>query len=153
MKTKLTAFKKLKFDAQGLIPVIIQDITDGKVLMLAYMNREALRRTIKFGKTCFWSRSRKKYWVKGEESGNYQLVKEIYFDCDADTVLIKVKQSGKGACHEGYRSCFFRKITKRGNHLRGNYLTGKYKIAEKKVFDPKKVYKKPNGPNDSEYSE
>lgn len=136
MKTKLTAFKKLKFDAQGLIPVIIQDITDGKVLMLAYMNREALRRTIKFGKTCFWSRSRKKYWVKGEESGNYQLVKEIYFDCDADAVLIKVKQSGKGACHEGYRSCFFRKITKRGN-----YLTGKYRIAEKKVFDPKKVYK------------
>lgn len=132
MKTKLTAFKKLKFDAHGLIPVIIQDITDGKVLMLAYMNREALKRTVKLGKTCFWSRSRKKYWVKGEESGNCQLVKEIYFDCDGDTLLIKVKQLGKGACHEGYCSCFFRKMTKSGN----------YKIIEKKVFDPKIAYRK-----------
>ncbi|HCJ66601.1 MAG TPA: phosphoribosyl-AMP cyclohydrolase [Elusimicrobia bacterium] len=124
--------QKLKFDRKGLIPVIIQDINKGKVLMLAYMNKEALKRTIKLGKTCFWSRSRKKYWVKGEESGNYQIVKEIYFDCDGDTILIKVKQLGKGACHEGYRSCFFRKMIKSGN----------YKIIEKKVFDPKKVYKR-----------
>lgn len=124
--------QKLKFDKKGLLPVIIQDIADGKVLMLAYMNKEALRRTLKLRKTCFWSRSRKKYWVKGEESGNYQIIKEIYFDCDGDTLLLKIKQLGKGACHEGYSSCFFRKITKSGN----------YKTIEKKVFDPKKVYKK-----------
>ncbi len=122
----------LKLNSEGLLPVIIQDFSSGKVLMLAYMNREALRRTIKLGKTCFWSRSRKKYWVKGEESGNCQKVKGIYFDCDYDTVLIKVKQIGQGACHQGYFSCFFRKMNKNGN----------YKIIEKKLFDPKKVYKK-----------
>jgi len=130
--SNLKILRKLKFNSEELIPVIIQDTTDGKVLMLAYMNRETLKRTIKLGKTCFWSRSRKKYWIKGEESGNYQLVKEIYFDCDGDTLLIKVKQLGKGACHEGYRSCFFRKIKKDGT----------WKISEKRVFDPKKVYKK-----------
>lgn len=125
--------EKIKFDKNGLIPVVIQDITDNKVLMLAYMNKEAVERTLKIGKTCFWSRSRKKYWVKGEESGNFQIVKAVHLDCDGDTLLIKVKLQGLGAaCHEGYRSCFFRKIMKNGN----------YKIAEKKVFDPKKVYRK-----------
>jgi len=124
--------QKIKFNKNGLIPVIIQDISDNKVLMLAYMNREAIERTLKIGKTCFWSRSRKKYWVKGEESGNYQIVKGIYFDCDGDTLLLKVKQLGKGACHEGYRSCFFRQLNK--NKI--------WKIVEKKVFDPNKIYKK-----------
>ena len=103
--------KKLKFDKSGLIPAIIQDYKKNDVLMLAYMNRESLRKTLRLGKTCFWSRSRKEYWVKGATSGNIQEVKSIKFDCDADTLLIKVKQKGKGvACHTGKRSCFFRKL-------------------------------------------
>lgn len=100
---------RLKFDKQGLLPAIIQDYRTGEVLMLAYMNKESLRRTIKLGKTCFWSRSRKKYWVKGETSGNYQFVRAIFYDCDMDTLLIKVRQSGV-ACHTGNRSCFYRKF-------------------------------------------
>ena len=99
----------LKFDKQGLIPVIIQDARTKDVLMLAYMNRTSLRRTLKLGKTCFWSRSRKKYWIKGETSGNIQLVKSIYYDCDKDTLLIKVIQRGV-ACHTGSYSCFYRKL-------------------------------------------
>lgn len=99
----------LKFDKQGLIPAIIQDYKKGDILMLAYMNRESLRRTLKSGKTCFWSRSRKEYWVKGETSGNFQFVKCVFYDCDLDTLLIKVRQVGV-ACHTGNRSCFYRKI-------------------------------------------
>lgn len=101
--------KNLKFDRQGLIPVIIQDFKTGEVLMLAYMNRESLRRTLKSGKTCFWSRSRKEYWVKGQTSGNYQHVKSIAYDCDMDALLVKVRQVGV-ACHTGNHSCFYRKI-------------------------------------------
>lgn len=99
----------LKFDRKGLIPAIIQDCKSGAVLMLAYMNRESLRRTLKLGKACFWSRSRKVYWVKGETSGCYQYVKSIAYDCDLDALLIKVRQVG-AACHTGNRSCFYRKI-------------------------------------------
>ena len=99
----------LKFDKQGLIPAVIQDYKTGEVLMLAYMNKESLKRTIKLGKTCFWSRSRKKYWVKGETSGHFQFVKQIAYDCDMDTLLIKVRQAGT-ACHTGNRSCFYRSI-------------------------------------------
>lgn len=106
MKFKLS---DLKFDVSGLIPVIIQDYRTKEVLMVAYMNRESLRRTIRLGKTCFWSRSRKKYWVKGETSGHFQYVKSIFYDCDADALLIKVRQVGV-ACHTGNRSCFYRKI-------------------------------------------
>ncbi|MBM3255530.1 MAG: phosphoribosyl-AMP cyclohydrolase [Candidatus Omnitrophica bacterium] len=102
--------KNLKFDKQGLIPTIIQDYKDCTVLMLAYMNKESLKRTIKLGKTCFWSRSRKDYWVKGATSGCFQRVKSIAYDCDLDTLLIKVRQSGVGACHTGNRSCFYRRI-------------------------------------------
>jgi phosphoribosyl-AMP cyclohydrolase len=101
--------KDLKFDKQGLIPAIIQDYKGGQVLMLAYMNKESLRRTIKTGKTCFWSRSRKEYWVKGRTSGCYQFVKSIAYDCDMDALLIKVRQVGV-ACHTGNRSCFYRKL-------------------------------------------
>jgi len=101
--------KSLKYDRKGLIPAIIQDVKTKDVLMLAYMNRESLARTLKGGKTCFWSRSRKTYWVKGETSGCYQRVKSISYDCDMDTLLIKVRQSGV-ACHTGSYSCFFRKI-------------------------------------------
>jgi phosphoribosyl-AMP cyclohydrolase len=101
---------ELKYDDKGLIPAIVQDIKNNDVLMMAYMNRTSLEMTIKTGKTHFWSRSRQKYWMKGETSGNVQLVKEILYDCDEDTLLIKVEQSGSGACHTGNRTCFFRKI-------------------------------------------
>jgi len=101
--------KSFKFDKQGLIPAIIQDYKTGEVLMLAYMNKESLARTIKLGKTCFWSRSRREYWVKGETSGCFQYVKSIAYDCDMDSLLLKVRQAGV-ACHTGNRSCFYRKI-------------------------------------------
>jgi len=99
----------LKFDKQGLIPAIIQDYKNGEVLMVAYMNKESLRRTLKSGKTCFWSRSRKEYWVKGLTSGHFQFVKSVAYDCDMDALLIKVRQIG-AACHTGNRSCFYRRI-------------------------------------------
>ncbi len=108
-KNAQSAIKRLKFDRRGLIPAIIQDYRTGQVLMLAYMNKESLSRTLKSGKTCFWSRSRKEYWIKGETSGNYQYVKSIAYDCDWDTLLIKVRQVGV-ACHTGNRSCFYSKI-------------------------------------------
>jgi len=109
MKKARFDFKNLKFDKQKLIPAIIQDYKTGEVLMLAFMNRESLKRTLKLKKTCFWSRSRKVYWVKGATSGNYQFVKSIAYDCDMDALLIKVRQVGV-ACHTGNRSCFYRKI-------------------------------------------
>lgn len=101
---------ELKFNEQGLIPVVVQDINDNEVLMLAYMNKASLEKTLESGKTCFWSRSRQEYWTKGETSGNVQLVKEILYDCDEDTLLIKVEQVGAGACHTGNRTCFYRSI-------------------------------------------
>lgn len=107
-KTKFD-IKKLKFDKQKLIPAVIQDYRTGEILMLAYMNLESIRRTLKLGKTCFWSRSRREYWVKGATSGNYQHLKSIAYDCDMDALLIKVRQAGV-ACHTGNRSCFYRKI-------------------------------------------
>jgi phosphoribosyl-AMP cyclohydrolase len=99
----------LKFDKQGLIPAIIQDYRKNDILMIAYMNKQSIARTIKLGKTCFWSRSRKKYWVKGETSGHFQFIKSIAYDCDMDALLIKVRQVGP-ACHTGNRSCFYRRI-------------------------------------------
>jgi len=102
---------EMKFDKTGLIPAIIQDYKDGEVLMLAYMNREALEKTVSSGFTHFWSRSRNKMWKKGETSGHVQEVKAVFYDCDKDTVLIKVVQHGPGACHTGHRSCFFTDIT------------------------------------------
>lgn len=101
----------LKYDKNGLIPAIIQDYKTDEVLMLAYMNEQSLKRTIKLGKTCFWSRSRKEFWVKGETSGHFQFVKSISYDCDADALLIKARQVG-AACHTGNRSCFYRKLGK-----------------------------------------
>lgn len=114
MKTKQNIERKfninnLKFDEKSLIPVVVQDYKTKEVLMVAYMNKESLRRTIKIGKTCFWSRSRGEYWVKGETSGHFQFVKNIYYDCDMDCLLIKVKQLG-AACHTQNYSCFYRKI-------------------------------------------
>jgi len=101
--------KGLKFDKKGLIPAIVQDYKTGEVLMVAYMNRASLRRTLKSGKACYWSRSRRKFWTKGETSGNFQFVKAVYYDCDKDALLIKVRQKGV-ACHTGNRSCFYRKM-------------------------------------------
>ena len=101
--------KKLKFNKDGLIPAIIQDEKTKDVLMLAYMNLESIKRTLKLRKTCFWSRSRREYWIKGMTSGHFQFVKNIYYDCDCDTLLIKVRQIG-AACHTMERSCFYRKI-------------------------------------------
>lgn len=101
--------QEVKFDEEGLIPAIIQDASNGEVLMLAYMNRESLQETIISGRTYFWSRSRNKLWMKGETSGNYQEVKEIRLDCDGDALLVTVEQKGV-ACHTGAKSCFFRRI-------------------------------------------
>src|SRR5882724_7510978 len=102
-------YDQLKFNPDGLIPAIIQEKATGRVLMMAWMNRESLEKTIATGKTHFWSRSRKKFWMKGESSGHTQSVKDISFDCDGDTILIQVEQIG-AACHEGYKSCFFRSV-------------------------------------------
>ncbi len=122
--------EKVSFNNEGLLPVIVQDMNRGEVLMLAWMNREALKKTITSGKAYFWSRSRKKLWLKGESSGHYQLVRELWIDCDEDTLLIKVEQI-KAACHKGYKSCFFRQINKEG----------KLELIGEKVFEPGKVYK------------
>ncbi len=101
---------ELKYKDKGLIPAIIQDVSDNAVLMLGYMNEESLKMTIESGRTTFWSRSRQEFWTKGLTSGNVQNVKEILYDCDEDTLLIKVEQVGKGACHTGNRTCFYRSI-------------------------------------------
>jgi len=100
---------ELKFDEKGLIPAIAQDSSTKQVLMMAYMNRESLEKTIKEKKACYFSRSRQKLWTKGETSGNFQKVKEIYYDCDMDALLLIVEQTGV-ACHTGNKSCFFRKF-------------------------------------------
>ena len=110
----MSVYDQLKFTSDGLIPAIIQDFETKQVLMMAWMNRASLEKTIQTGRTCFWSRSRQKFWVKGETSGHTQQVKQIAFDCDGDTLLIQVEQTG-AACHEGYRSCFFRAVEKEGD--------------------------------------
>src|SRR5262245_11136835 len=122
----------LDFDkAGGIVPAIAQDADSGQVLMLAWMNREAFEETIRTGRVCYYSRSRDRLWRKGEESGHVQEVRDVLVDCDADTVLLKVKQVGGAACHEGYASCFFRKID-----------GDEFKVIAERVFDPKRVYKK-----------
>lgn len=106
----------LKYDQNGLVAAVIQDYENDQVLMVGWMNREAVRRTLTSGRTCFWSRSRQQYWVKGETSGNIQEVKAVYVDCDKDALVIKVDQKG-AACHEGYRSCFYRQVDSAGNEI------------------------------------
>ncbi len=123
--------EKAKFDSNGLLTAIVQDYISGKVLMCAFMNGDTLKRTIETGKMTYWSRSRKKVWLKGEESGNFQFVKEIRFDCDGDAIVFKVEQKG-GACHEGWESCFAYKVGSDGNIF----------ADENKLFDPASVYKK-----------
>jgi phosphoribosyl-AMP cyclohydrolase len=125
------AISILKYDDAGLIPAVVVDNENGDVLMVAYMNAESLKRTVETGMTHFWSRSRKKFWMKGESSGHTQEVKAIYTDCDADTLVVKVIQHG-AACHKGYRSCFYRKLDDEGQ----------WETVAEKIFDPDAVYKK-----------
>jgi phosphoribosyl-AMP cyclohydrolase len=115
----------------GLVPAVVQDYESGEVLMLAYINREAWEATLSTGKATYFSRSRKKLWIKGETSGNMQIVREIRIDCDDDTVLFKVEQIGGAACHKGYKSCFYKKVN-----------DNTIEIIEKRVFDPAEVYHK-----------
>ena len=128
------ALKSLKYDANGLIPAVVIDAQTKAPLMVAYMNEQALLATIRTGKTHFWSRSRRKYWMKGETSGHVQEVKGIFVDCDEDTLVVEVLQQG-AACHMGYRSCFFRKLGEDGN----------WQVTAAKVFDPDEVYGKSDG--------
>jgi phosphoribosyl-AMP cyclohydrolase len=121
----------IKFDDKGLVTAVMQDAKNGEVLMVAFMNAEALAKTVETGLAHFWSRSRGKLWLKGESSGHVQKVKEMRVDCDGDALLLKIEQEG-GACHTGYRSCFYRKLKEDGEG---------YETAGLKVFDPGKVYK------------
>lgn len=116
----------------GLVTAIAQDAESGKVLMLAYMNEESYDETLATGRAVYFSRSRQKLWRKGEESGNVQLVKEIFLDCDRDAILMKVEQIGKAACHTGHESCFYRKVNSDNT----------FEVVGERVFDPEKVYKK-----------
>ena len=127
MEIKLN-FKK----GNGLLPAIAQDFRTGQVLMMAFMNREAWEKTLATQKAHYWSRSRNELWLKGGTSGHVQEVKEIFIDCDGDTILLKVEQLGGGACHTGYKSCFFQKIKEDGT----------LEICAEKVFNPEEVYKK-----------
>ncbi len=121
---------KIDFDkGDGLIPAVVQDAETNEVLMLGYMNRESWEKTLETKKACFWSRSRKKLWLKGETSGHFQEIKEIRLDCDGDTLLLKVTQIGGAACHTGFRSCF---------HHR--HEDGEWKVSGERIFDPKEVY-------------
>ncbi len=120
-----------KFDDKGLMPAIIQDADSGEVLMLAYMDKTAVERTLNEKKTVFYSRSRNQYWVKGESSGHTQDVVQVLTDCDKDTILIRVRQKG-GACHLGYRSCFVHELNEKGDIAR---------VTQEKMFNPDKVYK------------
>ena len=118
-------------DPSGLIPAIAQDWKSGEVLMLAYINEESWKATLESGRATYWSRSRQELWCKGDTSGNVQNIRDILIDCDRDTVIFKVEQIGGAACHEGYRSCFFRSVSEDG-----------CEIVSELVFDPQKVYKK-----------
>ena len=122
----------LKFDADGLLPAIVQDATSGEVLMMAWMNKEALQKTLDTGKTHFFSRSRNKLWLKGESSGHVQHVRSVAVDCDADVLLVKVAQVG-AACHDGYYSCFYREYKPTDD--------SPWKVIGRKVFDPERVYR------------
>ena len=122
--------QKFKYDRNNLMPAIVQDYKTREVLMLAYVNRNAIKKMLQMKKTCFYSRSRKTYWIKGETSGHIQRIKRMYTDCDRDTLLIEVEQVG-GACHLGYQTCFVHLLDGKGKIKR---------ITQKKAFDPKKVY-------------
>lgn len=123
------SLEEIRFDEKGLVPAIAQDVDNGEVLMVGYMNAESLQKTLETGKMTYWSRSRKKLWVKGESSGHTQHVVEFRVDCDADVLLFKIRQEG-GACHTGYRSCFYRR-----------HENGRWVEDGNRVFDPDRVYR------------
>jgi phosphoribosyl-AMP cyclohydrolase len=125
----VNALEKIRFDETGLIPAIAQDFETGEILMFAWMNKEALLLTIEKQQAIYYSRSRKKLWFKGEESGHTQLIKEIYTDCDNDVILLKVAQIGGIACHTGRKSCFFQKLD-----------NNKWQTITKVLKDPKDIY-------------
>ena len=129
----MTLLDTVQYDAKGLIPAIAQDHATGEVLMMAWMNRESLEETVRTGRAVYWSRSRKRLWRKGEESGNVQLVKSVHLDCDSDVLLLKIEQGGGAACLTGHRSCFYRLVTDGGNG---------FTESNDIVFDPTAVYKK-----------
>lgn len=133
----------IKYDEKGLVPVIVQDARNGQVLMFAFANKESLKKTIETGKTHFWSRSRKKLWMKGEESGNTQTVKAMYIDCDKDTILVEVEQKGV-ACHTGRMTCFYRSSDNKensapsfGEEPQGKTLQDVYGIIDDRKRNPK----------------
>jgi phosphoribosyl-AMP cyclohydrolase len=132
LRVRMSFYDKLKFNSDGLVPAIIQEQSTGRVLMMAWMNRASLETTVKTGKTHFWSRSRQRFWMKGESSGHTQAVKDIAFDCDGDTLLIQVEQVG-AACHEGYKSCFFRSVESDGSN---------FKTTEVQLETPEQIYGK-----------
>ena len=117
---------------EGLLPAVVQDYKSGKILMLAYINEASWKKSLETGEAHFWSRSRQELWHKGGTSGHVQKIKEIFVDCDSDTVLFKVEQVGGAACHTGYQSCFYQKVDS----------NGKITVDDEKVFDPKEVYSK-----------
>ena len=129
----MTVLDVVKFDDRGLVPAIAQDNESGDVLMMAWMNKESLTETIRTNKAVYWSRSRKKLWRKGEESGHVQEVTSIHIDCDGDVVLLRVHQIGDAACHTGHRTCFYREVVDSGNG---------FKEKDDIMFDPQSVYKK-----------
>jgi len=122
----------VRWNSDGLLPVIVQDASSNKVLMFAWMNRETLEESIKKRKAIYWSRSRKQIWVKGEESGHYQNIEDMFLDCDNDVLLIKVKQEGRIACHTGRESCFYNQVNMKKNEI---------EECEKIIKDPKEIYK------------
>jgi phosphoribosyl-AMP cyclohydrolase len=134
MTAKAKWLNKVKWDEHGLVPVIAQELGSNDVLMFAWMNREALTRTVELGEAVYWSRSRKKLWHKGEESGHIQKVREIRLDCDQDVVLLKVEQVDGIACHTGRHSCFFQKFE-------GSAATGEWVEVEPVLKDPESIYK------------
>ena len=122
---------QLRFDDKGLLTAVAQDYRTGEILMLAHMNEESFRKTVETGEAVYWSRSRKKLWHKGEESGNVQKIRELLIDCDGDAIVMKIDQVGDAACHTGNRSCFYRKLD-----------NGTLIDVGVRIFDPDKVYKK-----------
>ena len=125
----MSFYDQLKFNPEGLIPAIVQEQSTGRVLMMAWMNRASLEKTLETGRTYFWSRSRQRFWMKGETSGHVQRVQDVAFDCDGDTLLIQVEQTGT-ACHEGYKSCFFRSASE----------DGAFRVTEPQLETPEQIY-------------
>ena len=135
--------KKVKWDENGLVPVIAQEAGSNDVLMFAWMNRDALAKTVEMGEAVYWSRSRKKLWHKGEESGHTQKVLEVRLDCDEDVILLKIEQTGGIACHTGRHSCFFQQFVQTGE---GDAKTGDWQATEPVLVDPDTIYSKRKKP-------